>query len=101
VGFTKDGAVFANSRDVAAFFGKMHRHVLDSIGNLIEQEPSLADGGVPTLRQTQYIEPTTGRAYRMNEMDRTGFTLLATGFTGPTAFKRKIRYIEIFDALEA
>jgi len=29
--FTKDGEVFAGSRDVAAFFDKRHHHVLDTI----------------------------------------------------------------------
>ncbi len=104
--FAKDGEVFANSRDVAAFFGKQHRHVLDNIDNLIKQEPDLglrnfAQGGVPSFRQTPYVEPSNGQTYRGYDMDRDGFTLLAMGFTGTKALKWKLRYIEAFNALEA
>jgi Rha family phage regulatory protein len=97
--FAKDGEVFANSRDIAAFFGKRHGHVLDAIANLIEQEPKLAhtefSAGVYTLPETRDQE------HRCFEMNRDGFTLLAMGFTGTKALKWKLRYIEAFNALEA
>lgn len=96
--FTKDGEVFANSRDVAAFFGKRHHHVLDAIGNLIKQEPNL---GLTNFRETPYVEPSTGQKYRSYDMGRDGFTLLAMGFTGTKALKWKLRYIEAFNAMEA
>jgi len=99
--FAKDGEVFATSRDVAAFFGKNHRHVLDAIDKLISQEASLAEGGVPNFGQTPYVERSNGQTYRMYEMDRDGFTLLAMGFTGTKALKWKLRYIEAFKAMEA
>lgn len=96
--FAKDGEVFANSRDVAAFFGKEHRNVLRDIDNLIASAPEL---GLRNFEQTPYVEPSTGQTYRMFEMDRDGFTLLAMGFTGTKALKWKLRYIEAFNALEA
>ncbi len=96
--FAKDGEVFANSRDVAAFFGKEHRSVLNSIDNLISQE---ADLGLHNFMQTPYVEPSNGQTYRSFDMDRDGFTLLAMGFTGTKALKWKLRYIEAFNALEA
>lgn len=96
--FAKDGEVFANSRDVAAFFGKQHRHVLDAIDALIQQEQKL---GLLNFRQTPYVEPQNGQTYRSYEMDRDGFTLLAMGFTGSKALKWKLRYIEAFNAMEA
>lgn len=96
--FAKDGEVFANSRDVAAFFGKQHRHVLDAIDALIQQEQKL---GLLNFRQTPYVEPQNGQTYRSYEMDRDGFTLLAMGFTGGKALKWKLRYIEAFNAMEA
>ena len=70
----KDGEVFANSRDVAAFFGKEHRNVLAAISSLIEQEQKL---GLLNFKQTPYVEPSTGQTYRSYDMDRDGFTLLA------------------------
>lgn len=96
--FTKDGEVFANSRDVAAFFGKDHNHVLRDIDNLISAEPEL---GRSKFGQTPYIHPQNGQTYRSYDMDRDGFTLLAMGFTGGKALKWKLRYIEAFNAMEA
>jgi Rha family phage regulatory protein len=96
--FTKDGEVFANSRDVALFFGKQHGHVMRDIDNLIASEPKL---GLSTFGQTQYVEDQNGQAYRSYDMDRDGFTLLCMGFTGGKALKWKLRYIEAFNAMEA
>lgn len=39
--FAKDGEVFANSRDVAEFFGKRHDAVLRDIRSLVAKEPDL------------------------------------------------------------
>lgn len=97
--FARDGEAFANSRDVAAFFGKNHRDVTRSIDNLLVQEPEL---GVRNFTQGSYALPETGdQQHRCYEMDRDGFTLLAMGFTGTRALKWKLRYIEAFNALEA
>lgn len=96
--FAKDGEAFANSRDVAAFFGKDHNHVLRDIDNLIAAEPKL---GLSSFGQTSYVHPQNGQTYRAYEMDRDGFTLLAMGFTGGKALKWKLRYIEAFNAMEA
>lgn len=96
--FSKDGEVFANSRDVAAFFEKQHGHILRDIDNLIKNEPSL---GFSKFGETPYIEPSTGQTYRSYDMDRDGFTLIAMGFTGGKALKWKLRYIEAFNAMDA
>lgn len=96
--FTKDGEVFANSRDVAAFFGKQHGHVLRDIDNLIASEPQL---GLSNFGETPYVDNSNGQTYRAYNMDRDGFTLLAMGFTGGKALKWKLRYIEAFNAMEA
>ena len=76
--FTRERTVLANSRDVAAFFGKQHGHVMRDIGNLIKSEPSL---GLSNFGETPYVEPSNGQTYRSYNMDRDGFTLLAMGFT--------------------
>lgn len=94
----RDGRVFANSRDVAAFFGKEHRDVLRTIDTLIAQEPSLTPAqfcaGVYTL-------PETGQQqHRCFDMSRDGFTLLAMGFTGARALQWKLRYIAAFNSME-
>ncbi len=82
--------MFATSRDVAEYFEKQHKHVLDSIDELIEQ-------GVPNFRLTPYVNAQNGQTYRCFEMDRDGFTLLAMGFTGPKALKFKLAYIAAFN----
>lgn len=97
--FAKDGEVFANSRDVAAFFDKEHRNVLQVIDGLIAQEPKLAHA---EFSAGVYTMPATGsQQHRHFEMTRDGFTLLAMGFTGGKALKWKLRYIEAFNAMEA
>jgi len=97
--FSRQGEVFANSRDVAAFFGKNHRDVTRAIDNLIEQEPDL---GVRNFAQGVYRLPETkDQEHRCFDMDRDGFTLLAMGFTGTKALKWKLRYIEAFNTLES
>lgn len=100
--FAKDGEVFANSRDVAAFFAKEHRDVLRSIDTLLEQAPEMR---VRNFAQTVYDRenPSGGAPIQSRgfDMDRDGFTLLAMGFTGAKALKWKLRYIEAFNAMEA
>src|SRR3546814_44813 len=95
--FAKDGEVFANSRDVAAFFDKQVSHVHEAIRNLIQQEPALGRTNFRPFKNNDL----TGQSVRHYEMDRDGFTLLAMGFTGGKALKWKIRYIEAFNAMEA
>ncbi|WP_234705752.1 phage regulatory protein/antirepressor Ant [Sinorhizobium meliloti] len=100
--FTKNGEVFANSRDVAEFFGKEHRDVLRAIDNLLQQAPEMR---VRNFAQTvsERPNPSGGASIqsRSFNMDRDGFTLLAMGFTGGKALKWKLRYIEAFNAMEA
>lgn len=94
----KDGEAFANSRDVAAFFGKQHGHVIRDIENLIKNEPSM---GVSNFGETPHVDAQNGQRYKSYDMDRDGFTILAMGFTGGKALKWKLRYIEAFNAMEA
>lgn len=94
----KNNAVVANSRDVAAYFGKHHHHVLRDIDALIEQAPAIASnfGSIE-------IDVKVGfgtRKDRAFDMTRDGFTLLAMGFTGKKALQFKLRYIEQFNAME-
>jgi len=100
--FTKDGEVFANSRDVGAFFDKRHDNVMQTIDGLIQQEPKLR---LLNFKETvsERPNPSGGAPIRSRsyDMDRDGFTLLAMGFTGGKALKWKLRYIEAFNAMEA
>jgi Rha family phage regulatory protein len=95
----RDGEAFANSRDVAAFFDKEHRHVLDAIDKLIAAEPKL--GGAEFSAGVYTLASTGPQQHRCFDMTRDGFALLAMGFTGTKALKWKLRYIEAFNIMEA
>lgn len=99
--FAREGAVLANSRDVAAFFEKRHDNVMRDIDSLLNIEPSLR----PLSFEESFREVKTGnnvvRRFRTYDMNRDGFTLLAMGFTGPKALKFKLNYIAAFNAMEA
>jgi len=94
-----DGRPVADSRDVAAFFGKTHRSVLQTIDTAIAAEPDLA---LHDLMQGSYTVPETGpQRHRRFLLTRDGFSLIAMGFTGATALKWKRAYIAAFNAMEA
>lgn len=96
--FEREGRVFANSRDVAAYFQKEHRNVLRDIRNLIADA---GEWGVLNFEQTPCTDPQNGQSYQTFDMTRDGFALLAMGFSGSKALGFKLRYIEQFNAMEA
>lgn len=98
VRITDEGEAMADSRDVAAYFGKNHRDVLRTIENLVNQDQRW---GMRNFAHTPYIEAQNGQTYHSYRMTRAGFSMLAMGFTGGRAFTFKVRYIEAFDAMEA
>lgn len=95
----KDGEVFANSRDVAAYFGKRHDNVLRDIDNLLENNGSSKLRNL-FVAESSYHEAAK-KTVRHFEMTRDGFSLLAMGFTGLKALKWKLAYIDAFNAMEA
>jgi len=91
--FVQNGEVFANSRDVAAYFGKQHRNIVRDIEKLIAER-------VLKFEQTVvYRENPSGGASiksKAYNMDRDGFTLLAMSFSGKKALRsqHKIKSIQ-------
>ena len=77
----KDGEVFANSRDVADFFGKEHRNVLRDIDGLLNSEHTPSGW---FIFHTVFNEQNKV-AYRSYDMTKDGFTLLVMGYTGAKA----------------
>jgi Rha family phage regulatory protein len=92
----KDGQAFANSRDVADFFGKQHVHVLRDIDALVSAAPDASSN----FGLCPYQSVVGGRMYRAFDMTKDGFTLLAMGFTGAKALEFKLKYIAAFNELE-
>lgn len=93
VGKRYEEKLVTTSLKVAEVFGKDHRHVLESIRNLVAEKSA-----AKFFRETSY--KNRGKEYPMYEMDRDGFSLLVMGFTGDKALQWKIKYIEAFNAME-
>lgn len=93
---TINGVVMADSRDVAATFGKQHQHVLEAYRRLHCSDE---------FRQSNFrpikINDLKGESTSHVMMTKNGFAFLALGFTGERAALFKERYIERFDAMEA
>lgn len=92
----KGDRAFANSRDVAEFFGKQHAHVLRDIEKLITDTPAIASSfGAIVVPTKVGFGIRKDRAF---DMDQKGFTMLAFGFTGAKANHFKLLYIDAFNA---
>lgn len=84
------------SLDVAATFGKEHKHVMRDIRELgCSTEFNESNFGL-----IKYTD-TTGRKQKAYAMTRDGFTLLVMGYTGELAMRFKEAYIKQFNAMEA
>lgn len=80
----------ATSHEVAAFFGKRHDNVVQSIAALIA-ELGPEKSGAWFIPSTFKQKVGFGRRdYACYEMTRDGFTLLAMGFTGKKALQFKL-----------
>ena len=89
------------SLKVAEVFGKNHRHVLDSIRDVIKQNGGMPKiGQTPMFEETTYIHEQNGQTYPMFYLNRDGFALLAMGFTGKKALAFKLKYIKAFNKME-
>lgn len=92
----KNGIAYANSRDVAAFFGKDHRNVLRDIDQLLAEDPE----ALLNFEHGYYeLQSTGSQRHRCFDMDKDGFVNLVMGFTGAEARVFKRRYIDAFNAL--
>lgn len=95
----KDGEVFANSRDVADFFGKLHKDVLRAIDNLECSDRFRGRNFALTAERIQVGAAV--RTIRSFNMTKDGFAFLVMGFTGKDAARFKEAYIQRFNEMEA
>ena len=97
----QNNQVVVSSRDIAEHFEKEHKHVLESIKKLIENQP--AENSTRSIStwfyETTYIDQK-GEQRKQYLINRDGFSLLVMGFTGQKALEWKIKYIEAFNAME-
>lgn len=94
----RDGKLFADSRDVAAFFEKRHEDVLRAIRGLHCSHEFTTRNFA--LREEIQKHSTGASRSTFVEMTRSGFVFLVMGFTGERAAEFKERYINRFDAME-
>lgn len=92
----KNNQVVVSSRQVAEKFGKEHKHVLDSIREILKAENS----AVRFFQENRYKVEGNNKSYPEYLMNRDGFTLLAMGFTGKEALQWKLKYIAAFNEME-
>ncbi|MGF7152514.1 Rha family transcriptional regulator [Novosphingobium gossypii] len=94
-----EGRVVADSRDVAAEFGKRHDNVLRAIDTMLKDQ-----SGFALNFEVEAYPAVAGsggtRMARRFDMDRKGFMLLVMGFSGSKALAIKSRWIDAFDAME-
>ena len=95
--FAADGKALANSRDVVAWFGKPHGHVMRSVRALLQAKPALNQSNFGLVHKLD----ARGRMQPSYDMDRDGFALLAMGFAGAKALDFKVAYVEAFNRMEA
>lgn len=81
---------------VAEKFGKEHKHVLDSIREILKAEKS----ALTLFKEDTYKVDGNNKSYPMFYMNRDGFSLLVMGFNGKDALKWKLEYINTFNEME-
>lgn len=91
-----DGEAMADSRDIAAFFGKEHKHILEKIRNM-----ECSDGFRRSNFRPIEINDLTGTTTSHVLVTKDGFAFVVLGFTGAKAAQFKERYIAAFNAMEA
>ncbi|MFS1584047.1 MAG: Rha family transcriptional regulator [Candidatus Arsenophonus phytopathogenicus] len=94
--FINDGKVLTTSLNVAAYFGKLHKNVIQKI----ESIDCSKNFTKLNFQLSEYID-STGRKLPMYEMTKDGFVFLVMGFTGKKAAAFKEAYIAEFNRMEA
>jgi Rha family phage regulatory protein len=89
------GQALTSSLDVAEYFGKQHKNVLQSIETLEVPE----DFNRLNFQLVDYTDKK-GEKRPMYLMTKDGFTFLAMGFTGKKAASFKVAYINVFNEME-
>ncbi|WP_392738425.1 Rha family transcriptional regulator [Serratia ureilytica] len=94
-----NGKAITTSLDVANFFNKQHKHVLDKISSL-DCSPEFTSANFSADVQTIEIGNGARRESKIYEMTKDGFVFLVMGFTGKKAAAFKEAYIAEFNRME-
>ncbi len=90
----RNGKLYADSRDVAIYFGKEHRNVLPIIRSLLKNNKNLA----AQFQATKFIN--RGKQYDHYLMTKDGFVMLMMKFTGQKAEAMQWEYIQEFNRMQ-
>lgn len=97
-----EGEAVTDSRKVAEYFAKQHKNVLRDIDQLIKDIAGSNLSQPQTMfKEVAYINEKNHQPFRMYEMNKDGFTLLAMGFDGRQALQFKLNYISRFNDMQA
>lgn len=91
------GQLVVSSREIATNFNKDHKHVLESISNLIN---GVDENSADLFIESKYQHPQNKQWYKEYLLTRDGFSLLVMGFTGAKALEWKLKYIKAFNKME-
>lgn len=94
----ENGQAITSSLLVAQKFEKQHKHVIDSIRELLSTAENSAL--LSMFLESSYIAQNW-KENPMFIMNRDGFNLLTMGFTGAKALNYKLEFIEAFNKMEA
>lgn len=95
INIKNDEAVTTSLR-IAEVFGKQHKHVLDKIGQILNDS---AENSAQCFKPSKYKD-ASGKMNPMYYINRDGFVFLVMGFTGRKANEWKWKYIEAFNQME-
>ena len=96
------GVLVTTSRNVAEVFGKNHKDVLRDIRNVLSSLPDTSNNwGMRNFALTPYTDPQNKQTFDEYLITKDGLTLLVMGYTGETAMRFKLAYIQRFNEMEA
>lgn len=96
-----NGILVTTSRNVAEVFGKEHRNVVRDIRDILASLPDTSKNwGMLNFEQTPYTDPQNKQTYDEYLITKDGLTLLVMGYTGETAMRFKLAYIQRFNEME-
>ena len=97
--FEQNNDIKTTSLLVAEKFGKQHKHVIRDIEKIISQTVEIINAPKFGLIETDVKVGFGTRKDKAYEMNKDGFMMVVMGYTGETAMKIKVAYINAFNAM--
>jgi len=99
--YERKGQAFCSSRQIADEFGRLHKHVLDTITNLTQPTSGLSEEfRILNFRESNYKDDS-GKKNREFLLTKDGFTIVVMEFKTSRARAFKELYIKRFNDMES